>query len=349
MKPITLLLSVCAVLVTCPSGASAQFSFDAYADFWAAVSATRPVDGKRAWSTQPWRTNTMSVNLVTVGIRYADSTMRGRIALQEGTFPQVNYVDADAAWRMIGEASIGLDLGNDIWLDAGILPSHIGFESARPSANITLTRSLIADYTPYYEAGVKLSHTTQDGMLLAVLLLQGWQQIVDVNDDPAVGTMLSIPISSTVSVQWNTFLGNEALRGEPTSMRAHSNLTIQGTISEFISLAVLFDATVQRLPAAERAVMLYGGLQVRHIISDKLRAAYRAELASDPDGVLFRTPFASGFQTASGSVNVDYALTNHVEWRTEVRAFTSNNAVFPSRSGDVSTDVLFTTALAVTF
>lgn len=349
MKSISLGCVAWVAIVLCTVPAYAQYSVDGYADFWAVASTTRPADGQRAWSTQPWRTNTMAVNLVTVGLRYADSTKRGRVALQEGTFPQVNYVNADAAWRWIGEATVGVHIGNNTWIDAGIMPSHIGFESARPSANVTLTRSLIADFTPYYEAGVKVSHTTTGGLQFGILVLQGWQQIVDVNDDPAVGTLLSIPISDGVSLQWNTYGGNEAPRGLPTAIRLHSNLTLQAAVSESLVMAFLFDATIQRLPTVERATMLYGGLQVRHTISNTCSMGYRIEYASDRDGVLFVTNVADGFQTASGSINLDVAIAENVQWRTEARAFSANNPVFPSRDGNKTADLLVCSALAVSF
>ncbi len=347
MKTLKILTVTVSLLCAC-SASRAQIVFDAYADVWASYSQTKPENTERRWSTQPWRTNTLSVNLLTVGAQYRDSTMRGRLALQEGTFTQVNYVNADAAWRMIGEASIGVALGNDIWVDAGIIPSHIGYESARPAANITLTRSLIADYTPYYEMGVKLGYTGESGLHVAVIVMQGWQQIVDVNDDPAIGTALSLPLTSDVTLMWNTYVGNEAPRGQTTAIRAHSNMTLAASLSKAARVALLFDATVQPTAASDNSTMLYGGIQVQQNLADNLTLGLRGEYAYDPDGVLFATGRAIGFKTASGSVNVDYRLSTAVGWRTEVRYLHSNDSVFPSRYGDRSSDVMLNTCLAVT-
>jgi hypothetical protein len=63
-------------------------------------------------------------------------------------------------------------------LDAGVLPSHIGFESAISMDNPTLTRSLPAENSPYFLTGAKLTFTppTSSGTF-AGLLVNGWQRI----------------------------------------------------------------------------------------------------------------------------------------------------------------------------
>ena len=42
-----------------------------------------------------------------------------------------------------------------MWIDAGIFFSHIGSESWISRDNPTNTRSLAADFTPYYETGIR--------------------------------------------------------------------------------------------------------------------------------------------------------------------------------------------------
>lgn len=49
---------------------------------------------------------------------------------------------------------------SDNWLDAGIYPSHIGLESAVGKDNRTLTRSLAAENSPYYESGARITYVT---------------------------------------------------------------------------------------------------------------------------------------------------------------------------------------------
>ena len=66
-------------------------------------------------------------------------------------------------------------------MDIGIMPSHIGFESAVSKDCWTLTRSMLAENSPYFESGAKLSYTTNNGKLqFSVLALNGWQRITRV-------------------------------------------------------------------------------------------------------------------------------------------------------------------------
>jgi hypothetical protein len=49
--------------------------------------------------------------------------------------------------KNIYEANVGISLNkkNNLWVDAGVMPSHIGFESAISMDNWYLTRSLLAE------------------------------------------------------------------------------------------------------------------------------------------------------------------------------------------------------------
>jgi hypothetical protein len=62
----------------------------------------------------------------------------------------------------------------NLWLDAGIMPSHIGFESAVSADCWTLTRSLLAENSPYYETGIKLGYVSKDEKLYISALLPKW-------------------------------------------------------------------------------------------------------------------------------------------------------------------------------
>ncbi|OQW43057.1 MAG: hypothetical protein A4S08_10190 [Proteobacteria bacterium SG_bin4] len=70
-----------------------------------------------------------------------------------------NYAAEPGILGNLYEGNVGLKLSgsNNLWLDIGVFPSHIGFESAVGKDNWTLTRSLVAENTPYFESGAKIS------------------------------------------------------------------------------------------------------------------------------------------------------------------------------------------------
>nr|WP_290930803.1 outer membrane beta-barrel protein [Haliscomenobacter sp.] len=58
------------------------------------------------------------------------------------------------------------------------MPSHIGFESAIGKDCWNLSRSILAENSPYYETGVRLSLNSANGKwYAAAMLLNGWQRM----------------------------------------------------------------------------------------------------------------------------------------------------------------------------
>ena len=92
-----------------------------------------------------------------------------------------NLQAEDAVTGQVFEASVGFKLSKhkEWWLDMGILPSHIGFESAIGADQLTLTRSMMADNSPYYESGFRLSYNSSNQKwFLALLCVNGWQRSI---------------------------------------------------------------------------------------------------------------------------------------------------------------------------
>ncbi len=105
---------------------------------------------------------------------------------------------------------ISLVAKKNLWFDVGILPSHIGFETAIGKYNWTLTRSIVAENSPYFESGARLSYTTDNGKLsLTALALNGWQRItrVDGNSLMSWGTEIYYKPSGKVTLNYSTFFG----------------------------------------------------------------------------------------------------------------------------------------------
>jgi len=108
-------------------------------------------------------------------------------------------------------AGVKISKNRNLWLDAGVMPSHIGFESAISKDCWTPTRSILAENTPYYENGIRLSQTSKNEKVYAsMFLLNGWQRtrILQSNLIPSLGTQISYKPTSALSINWGTFLGN---------------------------------------------------------------------------------------------------------------------------------------------
>jgi hypothetical protein len=127
---------------------------------------------------------------------YATEKVRANFALMTGSYANANLAAEPEVLKNIFEANAGVKISSkkNVWIDAGIFASHIGFESAIGRDCWTLTRSMLADNSPYYESGVKFSYTSDNGeWFVSGLFLNGWQRIqrVEANNTPAVGHQLT--------------------------------------------------------------------------------------------------------------------------------------------------------------
>ncbi|WP_050977486.1 outer membrane beta-barrel protein [Nitritalea halalkaliphila] len=64
-----------------------------------------------------------------------------------------------------------------MWLDVGIMPSHIGFESAIGAVCDHLTRSLLAENSPYFLTGARLTYALHPQHTLVLWATNGWQNV----------------------------------------------------------------------------------------------------------------------------------------------------------------------------
>jgi hypothetical protein len=98
------------------------------------------------------RHNEFNLNLGFAKLGLEHSKYRANLALQTGTYANDNYSAEPGLLKNIFEANVGLSLNkkNNLWIDAGVFASHIGFESAISTDNWTMTRSLLAENSPYF-------------------------------------------------------------------------------------------------------------------------------------------------------------------------------------------------------
>ncbi len=295
------------------------------------------------------RHNEVNLNLGMIKLAYAKNNVRGNIALMAGTYPQANMAAGPAALRSVFEANAGVRLSRkkELWLDAGILPSHIGWESAIGKDSWNLTRSIAAENSPYYEAGARLSYTSANTKwYIAGLLLNGWQRIArpDGNNTPAFGTQLTYKPSDNTTLNWSTFVGNDkpdTLR----QMRFFNDFYSQLQFTERFGLQIGFDIGMEHTATGDsNAVWISPVLIPRYRIGKQSYLAARVELYQDPDGVIIATGTEHGFNTMGYSLNFDHWVTPNVLWRIEARSLSSQDRIFTDVDGAATATNTFVTA-----
>ena len=157
--------------------------------------------------------NQLNVNLAFVKLGYQSSRLRSNLALMTGNYAMYN-LSAEPNWaKPLLEANIGYKLSKqqNIWVDAGVMPSHIGFESAVGSDCWNLTRSMLAENSPYYETGIKFSYTNKkENLYLGLHVLNGWQRIAipNWNQKLSLGIQVNYKPSEKLNLNYSNFIGH---------------------------------------------------------------------------------------------------------------------------------------------
>jgi hypothetical protein len=359
MKQIVITLFILITSVPCFSQQDSippKLTWSGYIDAYYAFDSGQPDDHVRpGFLYNHNRHNEFNVNLALIRANYTAANIRANLGLMVGTYAQYNLAAEEDLIKNIYEANAGVKLSknSELWFDAGIFVSHIGFESAISKDCWTLTRSLVAENSPYYESGAKLTYTTRDTKLtLSGLVLNGWQRIrrVDGNNTPAFGSQIVYKPSSGITLNYSTFFGND----KPDSVkqnRTYHNFYSIFQVSDKFGVTAGFDIGTEEKGGGESGTNTWYTPVVilRYAVSPKVTVVGRGEYYDDENGVIIATGTTNGFKTTGVSLGVDYAPESNLLWRLEGRTFSSKDDIFVESEKAVNTNYSIVTSLVISF
>jgi hypothetical protein len=331
-------------------------TFSGYVEAYYGYDLSRPYDNNRPPFIYSYsRHNEVNINLAFAKVSYTSGAVRGNLAFMAGTYANANLSQEPGVLKNVFEANVGLKLLPDVnlWIDAGVLPSHIGFESAVGKDCWTLTRSIVADNSPYYEAGARLGYTSRNEKLyLAVLVLNGWQHIQRPGGSSTLagGTQLTYKPSNKLTLNYSTFIGNDKPDSN-RSLRLYNNLYGIVTMTDKLGVTIGFDyGTEQKWRGSSSWSNWYAPVAIlRYRLSDNVAIAARVEYYSDTDNAIIKLGAPLGFRTWGYSANVDIMRSEHLVWRVEGKVYAGKSGMFSDRGRPVNTNTSITTALAISF
>lgn len=336
-----------------------RVTFGGFVDGYYAYDFGRPRQIDRAFTTTAVRHNEFNVNLAYAEMKLAGARVRGRLALQAGTSVQSNYsgeptigtVSGPDLSRLIQEAVAGYAITPSLWVDAGIFFSHIGEEGFISRDNLTYTRSLSADFTPYYESGVKLTWQPTATLTALLTVVNGWQNISENNQDKGVGARIDYAPSGNTTFSYYNFFGNEAASG---LLRSFNGIGVHSNLTSRFAVQWNFDYGMQQRPGGGNSRWASSGLIGKLQLTPTLGLSARGERYQDPDNVIVATAVPGGFKATTASIGVDVSPLGNtrVLWRSEARGTWAATSVFPDRGATTGTsrnNGLLVSSLALTF
>jgi hypothetical protein len=311
-----------------------------------------------AWVYAYGRHNEIGINNVYIGYKYTAVRLRSQLAIATGNYIQRNYAAEPAILRNLLEAHIGIKVlkNYNLWLDTGVMPSHIGFESAIGNQNWTLTRSMMANNSPYFMTGVKLGFTSQnEKWFMALLVLNGWQNIVDNNSNKALGSQITYTPNPRLTLNWSTFYGEGY--NKPDSVAANrffQDFYVSWQVKPQLGLALTVDIGLQEIASKSKSYQSWqtAAFLARYQFKTGWHIVWRIEYFNDPWELIItsRNVNHKGFRVGAYSLGCDYSPFAKALLRLEGKYYFSQDYEFALRSARLAkTSLVLTASIGYSF
>lgn len=299
------------------------------------------------------RHNELNLNLGAIQVQYNKERVKAKLGLMTGTYAKANLAQEPAIYRMILNANIGYQLfkNSNTWFTVGVFPSHLGFESAIGANCWNMTRSLVAENSPYFLAGAKVYHTSaNEKWTIGITATNGWQRIQRQvgNSAMGLGHQLQYKPSKKLTFNSSSFVGSDYPDAE-RRMRYFHNFYMIAHLSSRFSIITGVDAGIEQTAKGTSAYNNWFApvLLAKYQLTDKIRIAGRVEYYVDENEVIIRTTDNGGFATTGFSLNADFALTDVLLWRVEGRLLADKRSIYTVGNNPSNTNSFLGTSLSI--
>jgi hypothetical protein len=308
-----------------------------YVDTYYGFDFNQPAFSDRPYAVSSPRHNEVNINLAYIDLKYQNSRVRARFIPGVGTYVNSNYAAEVGTLRNIIEANVGLKLfaNKDIWVDAGVMGSPFSNETAISKDHLMYTRSFAPEFVPYYLSGVRLTYPISAKLNGYFYIVNGWQQITDVNNPLSVATQLEWRPTNNLLLNWNTYIGDEFSAREPNyGMRYFSDVyAIYNPSAKWKFTACAYAGIQQRrdtiLQKENHATWWQANIIGQYSISNNTSIAARLEYFEDVNSVVIQPiTNVNGFNSWSTGACLNVKVTNNALFRLEGRHFLSNRNMY---------------------
>ncbi|MCG9880430.1 MAG: porin [Bacteroidia bacterium] len=311
-----------------------ELTFEAYGDLFWSFDSDRPSSGRKKEFFYNYNQHaTAMLNLGYAKMAVKHNRYRANLALHTGSYVEENYEDEHSILRYFNEANVGFALNkkSNLWIDAGIFSSFIGFESAISIENPNLSRSIVAENSPYYLTGLKLGYKPNSKWEASASILTGWQQIqfLEGNTLPSLGSQVKYKVTPDLLLNWSTFIGTHT-PDSARKMRYYNNFFVQWQKNPKFMLVAGFDIGLEQkfMNSSNYNHWVSPLLIGQYILNYKWKTGLRVERYRDLNNVIISRINNQNFDVNSYSINADYMAHKNMFFRVEWRYFDSKNAIF---------------------
>jgi hypothetical protein len=273
--------------------------------------------------------NKFSINTGILGLNYSGRFLRSDISFILGSYAKQNLANEPNLFKHIYEANIGFKLlkEHSLWLDVGIMESNVGFESARSTECFTLSRSLLAESSPYYLNAAKLSYIPKSKKWeFEILFSNGWQQMMD--GYPSVGHTVKYKPNKNWIINSSSFAGRVKIPGIVPLLTRKEFRFFHNFYAKYekgkIGVIGGVDFGIDQLVGNRADIGSWVGIigVFRYQFHKNWSASIRGEYFLDPSNSVASLDNVDGFENFGTSLNIDYHLGKRFMIRAEGRMLT---------------------------
>lgn len=328
-KIILLILSAIYWLGLTAQDSTGTLGFSAYTEPYYQYDFNKPVHKERPWFLYNFKKHhEFNINLAYIKAAWSGKRTRANFALMTGTYPLYNLSSEPSTFQYVLEANAGYLISEKWSFDAGVLPSHIGMESAVSRDCWNLSRSIMAENSPYYETGLKFNFTPSQKWNSSILLLNGWQLISDNNKHLAMGGQIQFMPKKGWLFNYSSFAGNENPDSISGPCRFFHNFYFYGSLHPKLNLAFLFD-----LGSVGKKSWYGTAFLLQYHPRESFRLAFRMENYRDEHSQIIKSPVPGGFYVHGFSLNGDFIPVRNLSLRIELRYLHAKTALFETNTG----------------
>ncbi len=325
------------------------FHITAGVDVYYGYDFNRPLNRNRQYVTVAARHNEFNLNWGFIKANYDDNRIRANMALHTGTYPVFNYANEPSdLLKLIAEANAGIRISDMLWVDVGIMPSHIGYENTFSFHNEMYTHSFMAEHTPYFSTGIQFTAALSESFDFRFVVLNGWQNIAETNSGKSVGIQLNYRPAPDLELNYSNYLGNESPVRDDIKLRFYNHFYAKYFIQDNWHIVGSFDYGRQELLNSEETGNLFAFLAItQYDINEHFNIAARLEHFNDQEEILVGTGTPNGFTNSNLGIALNYFPVSFAKLRIEGRSYTSPDDIYDAGENDSQNTFLLVGSLAV--
>jgi hypothetical protein len=326
---------------------SERLAIGGFVDGYYAYNDNRPVDHANFFpgvGTSGKRDNEFAINLAQLDVVMAPAPVGFKLSLGFGNSVDVVHaaeVDGVATssdvWRHVVQASVQwqTEVGRGLLLEAGVYPSHIGFEAFQTKDNWNYTHSWLGELSPYYQTGVKAAYPFGEHWSGQLHVVNGWQMIGDNNRGKSIGAQIARS-GDRLSFSINGWVGPEQPDNDD-DLRTLLDTVVTWEATPAVTFGLSVDAAREERMVGPDARWQGAGLYARIAPPDWRTAfAARAEYYDDEDGAIAISGIAQTLKELT--LTVEHRPIERLIVKLEGRYDRSTEAVFTSAERDAEGD-----------